>query len=417
MPPNRFNFPTSEDITSVRARAMMGIQLTANKERTHVYKQWSEKATIVKYNSDTDTYNIIVSALNVSSSTQRTNRIIRDVKAIIPSTVHQFEPGDSVLIGYEKDRRESPVILGLRKGNTTQLNTGGGGGGFKTPSTTPPCDLRALNDAGEVLVDDAILTCDCNDFGATGTFGCCLRLECAVGEVQWAWSGQGKCTTADCFTSAIVGGTNKRKFCISKEICTHINPVTSLPFGTSLAATAKVRCFRFDSGGPSCMSGCNVKYRNCDGTAIPALDKVTFCAFGGNCTTDQPGGAPADCCVDPALANEAAHSTEVSVVSALIPACGSEPISPPVTADAQADTCGWFQFQEEGQNLELETSAAIIASMRANGCCPCTLADSTTISARDELGRTITITVRIQVTGEETILNPGDEGYLASCGS
>jgi hypothetical protein len=418
MPPKEFTFPTSEDLTSARARTMLNIELGANKERTHVYKRWSEKATIVKYNANNDTYNIIVSALNVSSATQKSNRVIRDVKAILPSSTHQFNPGDSVLIGYETDKRESPVILGLRKGSGSQTSAGGGGGGVATPSITPPCDLRALDDDGNVLTSGESIICDCTEKGAAGTMGCCVRVECAVGNVHWAWTGQNQCgTTLGCFSSSIEEKTNSRKFCIVKGICTHEDPSTGSPYTIFQAASALVRCFRFDSvsGGGSCMSGCNISYFNCDGDEIGAIAKISFCAFGGDCRGDQPVGPVADCCVNPALVHESTYGSEVSNIAALIPSCGSEAQDPPVTANDLADRCGWFEYQEEGQNVELETSAAVLTSMRANGCCPCTISDGTSITARDATGRSIIINVKVQVTGEETILQEGDSGFEGAC--
>lgn len=411
MAKNRFSFATSEDIVSVRARTMFNIELNANKEQTHTYKRWSEKATVVKYNSKVDTYNIIVSALNVSSSAQKSNRVIRDVKAIIPSKTHQFSPGDSILIGYESDKRESPVILGLRKSNSSQITVNGGGGGLSTPSITPPCDLRFINDDGETISTGGQIICNCSVADATGLLSCCLRIECAVGTVKWAWTGATGCLTSDCFNSAITTATNSRKFCISKGVCTPIDPDTGLPFLASQATTALVRCYRAAANPTNCNSGCNVFYYNCAGGVVSS--KVSFCTTGGACGSFGPN---LGCCQDPSITQDDIHDTSTSDIAALIPACGNQVTGSLVTGNDLAEQCGWYDWQNSGTNILLVTDADVLAVMRANGCCPCTTVDNTTVTARDETGRSITVTVKTQVTGGVPILDPAADDFTAECG-
>jgi hypothetical protein len=382
-----FGFATEPDLVSIRSRSSLGSQLFQNKDRTSVYRRWSEKATITKYDTDTDSYNIIVSTQNVSSAVQKVDRTIRGVKSVIPTSVHQFKPGDSVLIGYVFERRESPIILGLRTNASSSVL----GGSVDPTNIVPLCDLRCFVETpdGDTRVASEFINFPCTDPGSAGTGSLSFRVECAVGEPQWAWNKNSACTTAGCFASAMSIGEGNTRFTITKNVCTH-------SFGSTVASYVIFSCFRIDDGPAVCTSGCTLRYYNCSGGLIGSLTKSFLCIFGGNCTTDQPAGPAADCCTNPAdglfpvtgtLATGGQEDTEVT---GRIPACGNEPFDPTLTTLALSETCGWFVVETSGTNLELETTSDTIDSMRSGGCCPCSLVDGTTVTVTDRAGRTCT---------------------------
>jgi len=77
------------------------------------YTKWSERAVVVGYNSENQSYDIVVTTERLVGVNKRTlNRTIRRVKSIFPSDVDTFLPGTAVLVGYVSDKREHPVILG-----------------------------------------------------------------------------------------------------------------------------------------------------------------------------------------------------------------------------------------------------------------------------------------------------------------
>jgi len=82
-----------------------------DQNRRDKYKQWSERAVVVGFNAKTQAYDIVVTTERLTGANKRTlNRTIRQVKSLTPNT--EFSPGDSVLIGYEADQREHPIVLG-----------------------------------------------------------------------------------------------------------------------------------------------------------------------------------------------------------------------------------------------------------------------------------------------------------------
>jgi len=77
------------------------------------YTQWSERAIIVGYNGDTQTYDVVISTERLAGVSKRTlNKTIRNVKSTVPGELATFSPGDLVLVGYINDAREHPIIIG-----------------------------------------------------------------------------------------------------------------------------------------------------------------------------------------------------------------------------------------------------------------------------------------------------------------
>lgn len=384
-------FSSQESSLSAKNRARLSNILTTSKERTHEYKKWSENATIIKYRSETQTYDILVSLLNATNSSRKNNRTMRGVKSIIPTESHIFKAGDQVLIGYISDRRESPIILGFRKSPDQSLaGTSAGGEGS---STEPPCDLRcfSVSNLGEIQSIGENTQFECSDNGSGGTGEMRFRVECAVGNVRWKWTGDTACSTADCFAASINLLKNGREFIIKKLACTH-------SFTSTQAAYCIVRCFRFtdDAAGGSCSVGCNIVYYNCDGNAI-AGSTITSSA-------SATGTTCADSAADSLVCENFAENTfevdhpeaEVSSIYALVPGCQSAPVFPAVEGSDLSDVCGWFSVEYNGQNILLETDAETLASMRANGCCPCSMIDETVVTATDSLGRSCSINLKFK---------------------
>jgi len=115
----------SSTIANLATRDLFESTVVVNKDRTNTYKRWSEKATIVAFHDDIETYDIVVSTISYSGSSaavSKVNRTIRNVRSIIPSTIYIFKAGEVVLIGYVSERRESPVILGLKAANRRRHN-------------------------------------------------------------------------------------------------------------------------------------------------------------------------------------------------------------------------------------------------------------------------------------------------------
>jgi len=86
--------------------------ITDKQQRTN-YHKWSERAIIVGYNGDTQTYDVVITTERLAGVSKRTlNKTIRNVKSTIPPGSLTFSPGDSVLVGYVSEKREHPVIIG-----------------------------------------------------------------------------------------------------------------------------------------------------------------------------------------------------------------------------------------------------------------------------------------------------------------
>jgi len=87
--------------------------LVGREEREANYRQWSERAVIVGFNSEKEAYDIIVTTESATGADKRSlNKTIRQVRATLPAKTQQFSPGDAVTIGYVNEKREHPIILG-----------------------------------------------------------------------------------------------------------------------------------------------------------------------------------------------------------------------------------------------------------------------------------------------------------------
>jgi len=88
--------------------------LIGRESRESDYRTWSERAVIVGFNAETESYDIVITTEKTLGDNIRSlNRTIRNVKAVIDPNTDIFLPGESVIVGYVDDRREHPVIVGL----------------------------------------------------------------------------------------------------------------------------------------------------------------------------------------------------------------------------------------------------------------------------------------------------------------
>jgi len=155
--------------------------ITDKQQRTN-YHKWSERAIIVGYNGDTQTYDVVITTERLAGVSKRTlNKTIRNVKATIPPSSLTFSPGDSVLVGYVSEKREHPVIIGgggnvvqdaavVTIGSSTSEVEGGspeltGEEGFSEPSEPI---LFGLVDS--VTGSTQSYTVDCDDIAGDGFF-------------------------------------------------------------------------------------------------------------------------------------------------------------------------------------------------------------------------------------------------------
>jgi len=93
--------------------------LSDRKGQKAAYRQWSERAVVVGYDTRTQSYDVVVSSGLAAGEGARVqlNQTIRKVKSLIPPGKLRFSPGDVVLLGYvgqgaTAEAREHPVILG-----------------------------------------------------------------------------------------------------------------------------------------------------------------------------------------------------------------------------------------------------------------------------------------------------------------
>ena len=95
---------------------MAGIDetLTGREQREDNYRKWAERAVVVGYNSENQSYDIVVTTERLVGANKRTlNKTIRRVKSLLDNSIRTFLPGEAVSVGYISDKREHPVILGL----------------------------------------------------------------------------------------------------------------------------------------------------------------------------------------------------------------------------------------------------------------------------------------------------------------
>jgi len=362
-----------------------------DKERKSDYRKWSERAIIVGYNGDTQTYDIVITAEKLIGNNKKTlNKTIRNVKSTLPGIT--FSPGDLVLVGYIRDQREHPIILGaggivtqeaatVTIGESESVVEGGG------PEITPPSEnpgFLNLNCEGE-LIDSltgstTTLTIDCTNLDILG----CAEAEieaptdCGCGVYDWTVSGVSGLTITDQGASAqaIAGFTTTVSLLNSAGTKVKICP--QIPKGGSGVLshyyTARAQdsnnCANFGTVCYSVSFDCQDVFLNTNGS------DTFFCQCKpGVCPPTQTGGS--QCATS--LAN--------------FPACQSPGTQSCVgLCDPPFGAVGFFNFG-------IRTRFGITTSCRTqalinSGCAPCSVEmNDSIITATDACGRMISLTI------------------------
>jgi len=170
--------------------------------RKSKYTKWSERAVVVGYNSENQSYDIVITTERLVGANKRTlNKTIRRVKSIFPSDVDTFLPGTAVLVGYISDKREHPVILGQGDNviQTPSKVTLGPTLNVESPPENPsplePVELTPTPCTGflfdSVTGSTTTLTLDCTtlDIGGCFTTNAIAPSNCGCGAYEYSLSG------------------------------------------------------------------------------------------------------------------------------------------------------------------------------------------------------------------------------------
>lgn len=220
----KFTTPFGGTPPTVAQQQLLAQALLRNKTRTHEYRRWSDRATIISHEASTDSYTI---ALTVGSNTIDSAQTFEGVRSVVPADVRRLDSGTVVAIGYLQERREQPIILGV--GTVRQKVT--------DTITTPLSTIIQFSGGGLTLLHDRyddnrqpgdpstdqILGQDPTLLGAGG----CTRHVHAVGgvgQITWTWSYAG----ADRIFEA--SGTNDFRLTFGVE-GGDVGPGTAYPAG------------------------------------------------------------------------------------------------------------------------------------------------------------------------------------------
>lgn len=185
----KFTTPFGPVPSSIAQQQQFTDALRVNKVRTHEYRRWSDRATVLSYDSSTDSYSI---TLSIGSNDMDTAQTFEGVRAIVPADVRQLTPGTVVAIGYLQERREQPIIMGvgsvrqkITKDITTPLSTNlkfPGGGGLILRSDHYDDNLQP----GDPHTNELLHL----DPASLGSGGCTSHVHAVggVGLITWTWS-------------------------------------------------------------------------------------------------------------------------------------------------------------------------------------------------------------------------------------
>ncbi len=181
--------------------------LIGRENRESNYRTWSERAVIVGFNAESQTYDIVITTEKTLGNNIRTlNRVIRQVKAIIDPNTDIFLPGESIIVGYVDDRREHPIIVGLGDSSDHNcvkvtlgiISTVPTIEGTTAPSLADPVFTPTPCRSGDFLEDSLTgstitLTLNCSSLDITGCFEAEVEAPsgCGCGVYDWSLSGGG----------------------------------------------------------------------------------------------------------------------------------------------------------------------------------------------------------------------------------
>lgn len=358
--------------------------LVGREQREDNYRKWSERAVIVGYNSENQSYDIVVTTERLVGANKRTlNKTIRRVKSILDSTVRVFLPGEAVTIGYLSDKREHPVILGLGDNVVQTPSKVTLGPTLNVESLEPspieepifeqtPC-IGSIVDS--ITGSTQALTIDCGSLDIDG----CARVfaqaptNCGCGVYEWTGAGglagltisdEGQdCTGVGLTTTLCPFGSGNSQL----KIC----PPTNSPAVTGVAF-AKIAWYRIDDA----LNRAIIQRFNCNSSLI-------------DCLTPQHNGptpTPIGGFVDFPICRNAPDTTVPADA-----ACDSSP-NPLATCfnvptlPVPSSVCG------TGAGCDARTD-----TMVAQGCHPCILdMDDLILTAIDACGRQTSIAIEVE---------------------
>jgi len=375
------------------------------------YTKWSERAVVVGYNSENQSYDIVVTTERLVGANKRTlNKTIRRVKSIFPSDVDTFLPGTAILVGYISDKREHPVILGqgdnvvqtpakVTLGSTLNVE------GATSVELTPPEELFTPLNCTGFLVDTltgstTTLTLDCDDLDASGCFKANVEapINCGCGVFEWSMSGGlAGVTIGDGAAISQVATLNPFG---AGDFALKICPPTSNTSvsGSAWKVIAANSTARSSDSCPPPDNVCECTASRTIGECTAGCDDVIFSVVPGACVVgvNNAPGCTAD--VPCASAVVVCHVNSLAKLAC----CDGEPLN--------ETPCGPFRCQDFGgvgpsaiclaaQQTGVGTFCDLrTESMINQGCAPCRLLmRDQIVTATDACGRIISLEVNVEL--------------------
>jgi len=365
--------------------------------RKSKYVQWSERAVVVGYNSENQSYDIVVTTEKLAGANKRTlNKTIRRVKSLIKSNVRTFLPGEAISVGYVDDKREHPIILGVGD-NVVQtpvkvtlgptLNVEGEKSIELTDSTDPLFNKTFCTD---FLLDSLTgatntVTLGCKTLDIQGCFevNIIAPSDCVCGVYDWSMSGGGAgFTISDQGASASAVGLTVTLAPLGAggstlRICP---PTNSGGFSSQLSHYHTARgqdrndCDNFGTVCYSVNIDCDDNFLNSNGS-----DSFFCRCRSGSCPSGTAGSGQC--------------ATTLANVAACVGTGGSEPDGCGLPfCDSPGGFTGFVNFGARtrfGISTDCRTPAMI-----SSGCLPCSLAMANAIfTATDACGRQTSIQI------------------------
>ena len=410
--------------------------------RTQNYRKWSENATVVRYDSDNDSYDIVITVTQgiVNNQGQKNSRTMHGVRSILPTNVHQFKEGERVLIGYINERRESPVILGLRR----DLGVDDGSSDTGTTRTTTVktdviipislCTSINYNTSGQkyyIKVDGTTITASQVHVLADGTLvdnngqkvSVLSCIPVSPGTTLYVKKG-------DTPTFEVLNGIGPYTWsisgvppeCVGDGKPIHLDAIkpdgTLAPEAFTTTQYSKVRltvdgyagalngiayvqegCFFHDTPlvlpQRTCSDGCTAKAYDCN-------DVFVSQPYSGSATSTYTLPDPCPLSID---SNLASLEQQILLAGFRPEAIKTKTFSSTTERDAEiaGDTFAWMQSTQdtthEGAYATLSTitgvPVATLQARRESGCCPTALLDNAVLTVTDSLGRSLSTTLRV----------------------
>jgi len=407
--------------------------------RKSKYTKWSERAVVVGYNSENQSYDIVITTERLVGANKRTlNKTIRRVKSIFPSDVDIFLPGTAVLVGYISDKREHPVILGQ------------GDNVVQTPSkVTLGPTLNVEGEASEELVDpeftpavpfivfDSITgstesyTLDCDLFAGDSFFLHEVNVTGGIGTVSFTLSGEPQ--QCELVTQKISGATGRFRMkppptvgvgrTAYLQIIHIISCSESLSsswlsfldtFGFCIAGPTPPLIQNCGSGGASFVSCCVERFLDVPTAPSGRKSELAYRCRDCDDTLNKPG----PCGLGGGFQGPDANIpiAQDGILTAQIGACGSRgpsmvrsapsippppgegsivclpfadiPVQPPFVPGPTPDS---LEYLDAHPGVGESCDIRIQTDLDSGTCCPCNMFAGTIITATDSAGRSFSL--------------------------